>query len=114
MLDHQLTKRDRNMIKVGFACVFGASTYYVCDMVKKSAKARNIEVEMEAFPVSDIDEMIHKFDIILLGPQSKYKAKDVGALAEQHGKKFRTIPADVYGSMEGDRVLDFILEVDKG
>ena len=102
------------MIKVGFACVFGASTYYVCDLVRKAAKERNIEVEMEAFPVSEIGDVIHNFDTIVLGPQSKYKAKEVSALAEQHGKKFGPIPADVYGSMDGDVILDFILEVNKG
>lgn len=101
------------MIRVGFACVFGASTFYLCNMVKEAAAKRKVEMEMEAFPVSDIEEMIDKFDIIVLGPQSKYKAKEVGDLAGKRGKKFDTIPMNVYGSMDGDKVLDFILEVDK-
>lgn len=101
------------MLKVGFACIFGASTFFVCDLVKKAAKAKNIEVEFDAFPITELSEKIEDFDIILLGPQTRHKANEVKALTDAHGKKMGVISPAVYGSMDGDRILQLIQEVNE-
>lgn len=97
-------------MKAGFVCAFGMSTYYVLKLVEKSAKAKQVNLTMEALPIVELKNRIQDFDIILLGPQLKYKFAQVQAIAEGHGKKVVNIPFDVYGSMDGDKVLKFILE----
>ena len=96
-------------MKVGFVCSFGMSTYLVGNLVEKAAKANNMELTMEAFPASEVETRIDEFDIILLGPQLKYKAPEIQESATRHQKKFAVIPIEVYGSMDGEVILRFIL-----
>ncbi len=97
-------------MKAGFVCSFGMSTYYVLKLVEKAAKARGVELSMDAIPVTELNDRIKEYDVVLLGPQLKYKSSQVSAVATANGKKFVNIPPDVYGSMDGDRILNFILE----
>jgi len=87
------------------------STYLIVNLVEKAAKVKGLDIAMEAFAVAEVKERAGEFDILLLGPQVKYKAAEVQAEAARHGKKFAVIPSDVYGSMDGDKVIEFIMNI---
>jgi len=90
--------------------MFGMSTYYILKLVEKTAKDKNIDLVMEAIPISELNNRIRDFDMVLLGPQLKYKLSQVKEIADKNGKKSLVIPSDIYGSMDGDKLLNFILE----
>ena len=99
-------------MRVGFICSFGMSTYIVANMTVDAAKKRGLDIVMEAFPASEVASRINDFDLLLLGPQVRYKAAEIQVIAQKNAKKFAVIPSDVYGSMDGDRILDFIIKLE--
>jgi len=96
-------------MRVVLVCVFGMSTYYVVKAVEKEAKARGIDLTLEAIPVSELPAKVDRFDLVLLGPQVRYKQEQVAKIAAGAGKKMLPIPPDLYAMTEADRLLDLIL-----
>lgn len=97
------------MYKILLVCSAGMSTSFLVEKMKKSAKDKEIEVEIEAVPDASANEYVGKVDILLLGPQVKYleaKMKDL----------FTDIPVKVinmvdYGMMNGEKILEETLNV---
>ncbi|GAA0182195.1 PTS sugar transporter subunit IIB [Clostridium sediminicola] len=88
-------------------CDAGMSTSLLVSKMRESAKAHNVNVQIQALPFAKSFEIIDnkKADCILLGPQVKFLLKDI----EDKCKK-QNIPLDVvnstdYGTMNGEKVL---------
>lgn len=94
---------------VVLVCVFGMSTYYVVKAVENAARARGEDVTLEAVPVSDLVAKVSGFDLVLLGPQVRFKHDQVAKIAAAAGKKMLVIPPELYGMTEAEKLLDLIL-----
>lgn len=99
------------MKKIFLCCAAGMSTSMLVERMKQSASSRNIEVTIEAVPVSDFDQIITDADVILLGPQVKFQLQSLTRAAEPHGVPVAAIDMMQYGSMQGDKVLDHALSL---
>jgi len=78
-------------------------------LVKKmnqSAKARKIEVDIEAMAESQLKNHLDGLDVVLIGPQVRYLEKKVKEFVEPKGVKVAIIDSVAYGLMQGDKVLD--------
>jgi PTS system cellobiose-specific IIB component len=81
--------------------------------IKEAAPKKGIDVDIVAYPFSEFDEKAKDADVVLLGPQIGYeKGNAVKKLASTN------IPIDVipmvdYGMMNGEKVLDFALNLKK-
>lgn len=90
-------------------CAAGMSTSLLVNRMNDAAKAKGIELNIEAHPVGSIDQFGDQADVILLGPQVRYELKNVK-------KKYPDKPVEIinmqdYGMMNGEKVLDFALKL---
>lgn len=91
--------------KILLACAGGYSTSMLVEKMKEAAKAKGLEIIIDATAEGRIDKVVDDFDIIMLGPQMAH-AED--GLKKKYGAK---IPITVinmmdYGMMNGAKVLD--------
>ncbi|CAH0539535.1 PTS sugar transporter subunit IIB [Vibrio marisflavi] len=99
------------MNKILLCCAAGMSTSMLVKKMLDSATSRQLEVEINAVSVSEIEAHIGNYDVVLLGPQVKYEQARITELAEPLNKKVSVINMLDYGTMRGDKVLDSALEL---
>ncbi len=90
-------------------CSQGMSTSLMVRKMKEEAEKTGYQCEIEAYSVSDIDEVKQRADVILLGPQIRYKL-------EKLQEQCKDIPMAVidqmdYGTMNGKKVLAMAKEM---
>ena len=60
-------------------CAAGMSTSLLVNRMKEAAETKEIEFQIEAHPVGQIEKYGEAADDILLGPQVRYELKNVKA-----------------------------------
>ena len=96
------------MKKILLVCSAGMSTSLLVNKMKSAAQDMNVEVEIEALPVSECSTKINEVDIVLLGPQVRFQKPQVEKLTNGN------IPVEVidmrqYGVMDGKGILESTL-----
>ena len=99
------------MIKIRLFCAAGMSTSMLVNKMKDSAKAKGIEVDIEAFPEGQMEKHLDDVDVALLGPQVGYTIAKARKICEPKGIPVDVIPMVDYGMMNGQKVLDFALKL---
>lgn len=99
------------MIRIKLFCASGMSTSVLVNKMKDAAKARGIDVEIIAFPESQMNRHLDSMDVALLGPQVGYTLGKAKKLCEPKGIPVDVIPMIDYGMMNGAKVLDFALKL---
>ncbi|PLR32063.1 PTS sugar transporter subunit IIB [Chimaeribacter californicus] len=99
------------MKKIVLCCAAGMSTSMLVQRMRQEAEKRQIEVDIEAVPVSDFELIVKDADVILLGPQVKFQLKRLQEAAAPLGKPVDVIDMMDYGTMRGDKVLDKALSL---
>ncbi len=92
-------------MKILLVCCAGMSTSMLVQRMDKAAKAKGVDVTIDAVPIHGVEKAINDYDIIMLGPQVRtHKAK-----LEEMGKGKPVVLIDMrdYGMMNGEKVLDF-------
>lgn len=81
----------------------------MAEAIKKAADKKGIDVNVNAYPYTKLSELIDGADVVLLGPQIRYKQKE---LQQKYGDKNVPIlvinPMD-YGMMDGEKVLNAVI-----
>ena len=96
-------------------CAAGMSTSLLVNRMNDAAKAKGIELNIEAHPVGSIDSYGEQADVILLGPQVRFQKAQIEKLVADAGLD---LPIDVinmkdYGMMNGKAVYEFALNLMK-
>lgn len=90
-------------MKVLLVCAAGMSTSLLTENMRKNATADDV---VDARPESELDAHIDNYDVILLGPQIRFKLKEIQKKAADKGKKADVIDMRVYGMMDGKSAMD--------
>lgn len=90
-------------MKVLLVCAAGMSTSLLTNNMKKNADPDDV---VDAVPVGELESVIDKYDVILLGPQIRFKEKDVKKLAEPKGIPSGVIDMRAYGMMDGKAAME--------
>ena len=90
-------------------CAAGMSTSLLVSKMRKAAEDAGLEYEINAHPLSEADVYGPDADIILLGPQVKYKLKETQD--KFAGKPVEAINMQDYGMMNGAKVIAHVKEV---
>ncbi|QTN00709.1 PTS sugar transporter subunit IIB [Sediminibacillus dalangtanensis] len=98
-------------MKIALLCALGMSTSLLVDRMQKAAADRSIEVEVDAYSVDDMDEQLKTADVILLGPQIRYKQNELFKKAKSANTPIAIIDMKAYGIRDGEKVLDQALEL---
>ncbi|MCP2241169.1 PTS sugar transporter subunit IIB [Thermoanaerobacterium thermosaccharolyticum] len=98
-------------LKILLVCAAGMSTSLLVKKMEKEAQNRNLDVTIAAKPIDELENVIDNYDIILLGPQIKYKEAYVKELVKDRGKVYAVIPPMMYGMVDGNGALDMALKL---
>lgn len=92
-------------------CSGGMSTSLLVNKMTKEGQKREMnDLKVEADSVDNLDKIIDKYDVVLLGPQVQYKEKWVKEIVQRHGKTYAVIPPQVYGLVDGTKALDLAIK----
>lgn len=94
-------------MKVRLFCNAGMSTSLLVNKIRDAAAAQGVELDICAYPVSEIEERIQGIDVALLGPQVGYLKAKVAPVCEAAGVPMDVIPMVDYGMCNGANVLKF-------
>lgn len=97
-------------LKILLCCGAGMSSGFLASNARKIAKKKKMNVTIEARSYSEAGELLSTIDCLLIGP---HYAKDAGKfkeLAKPYGVAVAVIPEDVYGTLDGGRLLDVAQE----
>lgn len=99
------------MLKVMFVCAAGMSTSLLVEKVNKAAKQRGIEADVYALGEAEARKDLTQADVLLLGPQVKYLESSFRKALGDSQTKLGVVDMKAYGRMDGEKVLDQILEM---
>lgn len=97
-------------MRIVLVCYAGMSTSMLVAKMQKVAKARNLDAEIEAIAASELDDL-GDANVILLGPQARYALNDVKEIADEKNIPVDVINSQLYGTMNGEAVLDLALKL---
>lgn len=101
------------MINIRLFCTSGMSTSMLINKMETAAKERAIEINVDAFPESQMAKLLDNVDAVLLGPQIKYALNKAKKLCDLKKIPVEVISPKDYGMMDGKKILDQALNMIK-
>lgn len=98
------------MYNIILACEHGASTSIVTEAMRKAAKRMGIEANINAYPYTDLADLIDGADAILLGPQIRFRLSDIQKKFEDKNVPISVINPVDYGSLNGEKIMNIVIE----
>ncbi|WP_067142649.1 PTS sugar transporter subunit IIB [Oceanivirga salmonicida] len=104
------------MKRVYLFCNAGMSTSLVASKMQKVANEHNLPIEVKAFSDAKMASIVEEFhpDVILLGPQVKFKYEETKQKYESQGILVEVIDLVEYGNVDGERILKRAIKLLKG
>ena len=96
-------------MRILLVCAAGMSTSLLVNNMLKAAKEKEMDVHIEAHPVSQSDRYGPDSDVILLGPQVRYELNKMKN--KYPDKPVEMINMQDYGRMDGSKVLQTAIEL---
>ena len=93
-------------MKIVLFCALGMSTSLLVESMKEAAKEQGMEIDINAYSVDEFDLHAESADVILLGPQIRYKKKSLETKADVIGKPLEIIDSVSYGTINGKKALE--------
>ncbi len=90
-------------------CNAGMSTGIMRVRLEEEAKKREIEAEVKAIPMAELDDYKADASVILLGPQIRFALDDI--IKSSAGIPVLAISPQDFGMMNASKVFDQVLEV---
>lgn len=97
------------MRKVLLVCAAGMSTSLLMNKMKEYASSISYDMQVEAHPVSAVEEKGKEMDIILLGPQIRFNLNKVKGFFPE--KPIEAIDIQAYGTMNGEKVVKHVKDL---
>lgn len=88
-------------------CAAGMSTSLVVAKMKKFLKPEEADWVISAIPSEELTKEVDKYDVVLLGPQLKFKKAMLEEITAPKGIPLEVINMMDYGTMRGDKILEF-------
>ena len=103
------------MKRVYLFCNAGMSTSLVASKMQEVADHHQLPIEVKAFPDVQLDSVVQEFhpDVILLGPQVKFKFNATRDKYEPVGIPVEVINLEDYGNVNGERILKRVIQLIK-
>jgi PTS system cellobiose-specific IIB component len=92
-------------------CNAGMSTSALVKKIQEFIKEKEMDIEIAAYPFSELDSKAKTADFVLLGPQIGYELKKVKGKLDPLGIPAGVIPMADYGRMNAENVLNFALNL---
>lgn len=99
------------MKKAYLFCSAGMSTSLLAQKMQEEANNQNLEMEILAYPISEVENFVSGLDVIVLGPQVRFM--EAGVKEQANGVPVVVLPMNIYGLMDGAKALEVVLDVIK-
>lgn len=99
------------MKKILLCCGSGASSGFMAQNAAKAAKARGIDYLIKARSESEVEDYLDDIDLIMIGPHFKHRQEAIQEMASEYDVPVVLIEGTVYGSLDGDGLVDQIQRV---
>lgn len=96
-------------MKITLFCSAGMSTSLLVTKMQKEAEARGLDIEINAYSEAKAADLGQDADVILLGPQIRFKEKSIKELFPN--KPVACIDMRAYGLVDGAAVLNEALKM---
>ena len=97
------------MDTVVIVCGAGASSTFLASRMRALAKARGIELVVEAASDADVTARLTRADVLLVGPHLESTFEALRSDAADVGVPALLLPADSFGPTGAERALDSTL-----
>lgn len=98
-------------MKILLVCAVGMSTSLIVEKMKKSLGPDEQDWVIEAKPVERFKDEFKKYDVVLLGPQIRFKKEEFQKMANRYNIPVDTINPVDYGLANGEKILNFAKEL---
>lgn len=102
------------MKRVLLCCAAGMSTSLLVTKMQKASEAIGVDSKIWAVGAESIEKHIKEADVVLLGPQIRFKLNDIRKIGDEVKVPVEVINTSDYGLLKGDRVLKRALELIEG
>lgn len=92
-------------MKILLVCTLGVSTSL---LVKHMQEVADPEDFIEAQGVGNLEEAIHDFDVVLVGPQIAWKYKQLEKFCKDNNKPCGLIDPVIYGRFDGPAAMKLV------
>lgn len=99
------------MYKIALVCQHGASTGMCVAKMRQVAQERGLECEIAAYSDTQMENLVEDKDVILLGPQLGFKKNTFQSNFPDFAHRIDVIDAMDFGMMNGDKILDFAIDL---
>ena len=89
-------------MRILLVCAAGMSTSLLVNNMKKFALKNDL---IEAYPFHELDALIDDYDVVLVGPQIRYKMNDIEKLCREKKKAVGMIEMTTYGRVDGEAAM---------
>lgn len=83
-------------------CAAGMSTSLLVTEMRKYADQDN---SINAVAVTELEDVIDQYDVVLVGPQLRFKLNSIKKIAAERNKPVDVIDPLAYGRVDGRKVL---------
>ena len=90
-------------------CGSGASSGFMAANIRKAAKARGLEITVNARSEATAEDYVDDIDCLVIGPHLASIKEDMEEICEGHDIKVLICDRDAYAHLNGDKALDQIL-----
>lgn len=94
-------------------CAAGMSTSLLVQKMEQAAKDKGIDAKIWAVSADEVKSHIDQAEVLLLGPQVRYKLAQLKKEGEERGIPVDVISTIDYGTLNGKNVLEFALRLKK-
>lgn len=102
------------MIRVIIVCSWGMSTSLLVDSMLAAAATSNEAISVEALSAGEYAARVDECDVVLIAPQIRHLRKSIEKLAASSGKPVALIEPFDYATMNGQAVLERVLQIRSG
>lgn len=96
-------------LNILLVCAAGASTSLLASRMKKSAESLEDKIIIDARSVSELENVIGKYDYVLVAPQITYMLPEIREVAMDYDVKVQAIDPGDFASANGEAVLNAVL-----
>ena len=100
-------------MKILLLCAAGMSTSLVVSKMKKVLGPDEQDWVIEAKPAERFKDEFKEYDVVLLGPQIRFKKAEFQKIASDYDIPVETIDTVDYGLCKGENILNYAKELYK-
>lgn len=104
-------KGGKTMKKILLCCGSGASSGFMAKNANTAAKVRNLNFSIKARSESEVEDYLDDIDLVMVGPHFKHRYEAIKEIASEYNVPVVLIDGNVYGALNGDGLVDQIIEI---